>query len=94
MTASLDVKRHDLEDGKYTLILTDGYRIEALRHGEPWRTFVGDKFISLLVQEFFDRGERLEKIREVYEDPEFTCYFADHRDNANELMEEALDGPD
>lgn len=49
-------RRFDLDGGKYTVILnSDGYTVTALRHGEPWRDFVGDKFVSLLVQEFFER---------------------------------------
>lgn len=48
-------RRHDLEDGKYTVILAeDGHTVRVLRHGEPWRDFIGDKFVSLLVQAFFE----------------------------------------
>ena len=51
---------HDFEGGKYTLVLGEnGYTVSANRHGEPWRDFVGDKFISALVQEFFDMKEEL-----------------------------------
>ena len=52
-------RRHEIDDGKYTLTLADEYKVSALRYGEPWREFVGDKFMSLLVQEFFEMKEKL-----------------------------------
>ena len=53
-----DEQRLDFEDGKYTLILAeDGYTVTALRYGEPWRTFVGDKFITHLAQAVFEKAQ-------------------------------------
>jgi len=47
-------RSYDLENGKYTIIQTEPYgAIEALRYGEPWREFVGDKFMYNLVEELF-----------------------------------------
>lgn len=43
----------DLENGKYTLIQFEDGTLEALRYGEPWRTFVGDKFIGCVAEELF-----------------------------------------
>lgn len=52
---SKEIRRsYDLENGKYTIIQTEPYgAIEALRYGEPWREFVGDKFMYNLVEELF-----------------------------------------
>lgn len=46
-------RRMDFENGKYTLIMDDGGIVTALRHGEPWREFIGDKFIGLLARKVF-----------------------------------------
>lgn len=52
------MKKMDFEDGKYTLVLgEDGYTVTALRHGEPWRDFVGDSFISYLSQAVFEKAQ-------------------------------------
>jgi hypothetical protein len=50
------VRTHDFENGKYTLQQNDEEhgQVTVLRHGEPWRDFVGDKFIYQLVSAFFD----------------------------------------
>lgn len=49
------MKTLDLENGKYTLVLDDDTgKVTALRYGEPWREFVGDKFMYLLALHIFD----------------------------------------
>ncbi|MDF2506296.1 MAG: hypothetical protein K0Q52_155 [Microbacterium sp.] len=50
------MRTHDFENGKYTLQQNDEEhgQVTVLRHGEPWREFVGDKFIYQLVSAFFD----------------------------------------
>lgn len=46
-------QKHDLEGGKYTLIQYENGSLEAHRYGEPWREFVGDKFMHSLAEELF-----------------------------------------
>lgn len=63
-----------MENGKYTLVQyePDG-RIAALRYGEPWRDFIGDKFMYNLVCELRrrDRSERARQmIRDMRLDPD------------------------
>ena len=38
-----------LADNKYTFVQKDEFQWECLRHGEPWRDFVGDNAISQLL---------------------------------------------
>lgn len=48
----------DFEGGKYTAVYKD-HRLTVLRYGEPWRDFVGDKFISTLIDEIKQSREDL-----------------------------------
>jgi hypothetical protein len=43
--------RESFESEKYTVIFYSDGRLEALRHGEPWRTFAGDKLVLAMLQE-------------------------------------------
>lgn len=45
-------------DGKYTFVW-DGTRLVCLRHGEPWRDFVGDNAVLAL----FRYARELEDVR-------------------------------
>jgi hypothetical protein len=47
----------DLENGKYTLMLSEDHKVTALRYGEAWREFVGDKFMYVLARQVFGLGE-------------------------------------
>jgi hypothetical protein len=47
----------DFENGKYTLCLSEDGQVYALRYGEPWRHFVGDKFMYTLARNVFNLGE-------------------------------------
>lgn len=53
------IKRmHDFEGGKYTLVRDEDGRITALRYRGDWREFVGDKFIHILGNAFFELLDR------------------------------------
>lgn len=41
----------ELEGGKYTYVSHDDGRQYALRHGEHWRDFIGDKFVYCMASE-------------------------------------------
>lgn len=43
--------RIELEGGKYTYVLDEAGKQEALRYGEPWRDLVGDKFVYCMAAE-------------------------------------------
>lgn len=47
----------DFEGGKYTLKLHEGGIVTADRYGEPWRDFVGDKFMTNVARKLFELGE-------------------------------------
>lgn len=47
----------DLENGKYTLVLSESGSVTALRCGEPWQEFVGDKFMVAVARHIFELGE-------------------------------------
>lgn len=48
----------DFEDGKYTLVLSEDGHVTALRYGQPWREFIGDKFIGNVVEKLFQLERR------------------------------------
>ena len=48
------VMRHDFADGKYTVIFESDGSLRALRHGEPWQDFSGNKLIYCMLQAFDD----------------------------------------
>ena len=50
----------DLDNGKYTVILSDGTFV-ALRHGEPWRDLCGDNLIFFLVHRIAELEEEKAK---------------------------------
>lgn len=50
-----------LADGKYRLRRHDTGKMEALRHGEPWRDLVGDNLIGSLASAHDDMREALVK---------------------------------
>jgi hypothetical protein len=41
----------EFEEGKYTVLHEDGLNARALRYGEAWRDFTGDKLMSHMVLE-------------------------------------------
>jgi hypothetical protein len=57
--------RLELGEGKYTYILHDDGRQEALRYGEPWRDLVGDNLVFHLgstIETLQARVKELEKL--------------------------------
>lgn len=66
----MNEERIDICDGKYTVILIDnGKRFQALRHGEEWRDLTGDG----LVLAMFQRIQELTKENSRLEDELFGC---------------------
>lgn len=60
-----------VDDGKYTLIHSNGSGLRALRHGEPWREkdLIGDGMVLALVQEIVslqDQKKQLENERALF----------------------------
>ena len=51
--------KHDVSDGKYTIIFHDSGKMEALRYGEPWRDLEGDGMILAMLQEIDDLKEHI-----------------------------------
>ena len=55
-------------DGKYLFVESEGYKLECMRYGEPWRDFIGDKAVHRL----FSEAIRLKEINsEMYEAIEY-----------------------
>ena len=52
----------EIEDGKYTYQLHPDGRSEVLRHGEPWRDTVGDKFIYCMASEIDELRQRVAEL--------------------------------
>jgi len=51
-------------DGKYLFVESEGYKLECMRYGEPWRDFIGDKAVHRL----FSEAIRLKEINsDMYE---------------------------
>lgn len=46
--------RVTVANGKYTVVMEEGGRLHALRHGEEWRDCCGDKLIYCLASELED----------------------------------------
>ncbi|WP_394941193.1 hypothetical protein [Psychromicrobium sp. YIM B11713] len=46
-------------NGKYAVTGIETGRLEALRHGEPWRELTGDKLVLCLTQEIQELREKL-----------------------------------
>lgn len=46
--------RHEFADGKYTVIFEPNGRLYALRNGEPWQDFSGNKLLYCMLQEIDD----------------------------------------
>lgn len=57
----------DLEDGKYTVVLHENGRLEALRHGEPWRELSGDNLVYWLAVELLSARKALRSCLERLE---------------------------
>lgn len=57
-----DIERVVLLDGKYTVVIQDGCKVSALRHGKAWRgyeEFVGDSFILAMASQLIEQQEKL-----------------------------------
>ena len=54
--------RVEIEDGKYTYQFHPDGRSEVLRHGEPWRDTVGDKFIYCMASEIEQLRQRVQEL--------------------------------
>lgn len=50
-SASSDLTKIELAEGKYTVIHRHGTEFQALRYGEPWRDLTGDGLILAMCQE-------------------------------------------
>ena len=49
-----------VEGGKYTFQYdTETGRLTCLRHGEPWRDFIGDKAVFALFYSLYDKREKM-----------------------------------
>jgi hypothetical protein len=46
--------QHDFGDGKYTVVFEPDGRLYALRNGEPWQDFSGNKLLYCMLQEIDD----------------------------------------
>lgn len=55
---------HILDD-KYAIKHEDGLNIRATRYGEPWREFIGDKLMYMLVTRFAKLEEENRKMRKL-----------------------------
>lgn len=53
--------RHNFADGKYTVIF-EGSVLRAERHGEPWRSMVGDGMVLAMLQEVDDLKAKIEDL--------------------------------
>jgi len=58
----IDEEGFDLEDGKYTVILSPG-KTEILRYGEPWRDATGDKFIYLMAARVVELEDKVQELQ-------------------------------
>lgn len=54
--------RIDLENGKYTLVHTDGANFHALRNGSPWRDLGGDGLVLAAAQEIEALRSALQRV--------------------------------
>lgn len=52
-------QRVDVADGKYTVVIEDNGDLYALRYGERWRDFTGDKLIYCLAAELQEARDAL-----------------------------------
>ncbi len=50
-------------DGKYTVVMEDGYRLKALRYGEEWRDCVGDNLIYWLAVELQEARDEIARLK-------------------------------
>ena len=49
-----------VNDGKYTIVISDNGRMHALRYGEPWaRDLAGDNLVYWLAVELAEAREQL-----------------------------------
>lgn len=67
--------RVEIEDGKYTYQFHPDGRSEVLRHGEPWRDTVGDKFIYCMASEIEQLRQRVDAL---VKERDATYKIADH----------------
>ena len=58
-----DILRVDLENKKYTVVLTKDHHLKALRYGEEWRDCCGDNLIFYLAQEVQDLRDKIENAK-------------------------------
>jgi hypothetical protein len=49
----------EVNDGKYTVVIHDNGRLEALRHGESWRWLTGDNLVFCLAAELYEAREKI-----------------------------------
>jgi len=66
--------RVDLENGKYTLVHTDGADFHALRNGSPWRDLGGDGLVLAAAQEIEELRAKLARVRQLAFEPRAVVY--------------------
>lgn len=59
-----DLDSVTLENGKYTIVGIEEGNLRALRHGDEWRSLVGDKLVLTMAQEIRRLEAELEEARE------------------------------
>lgn len=59
----------ELDGGKYTYVLHEDGRQEALRYGEPWRELTGDNLIYNMADEIIRLRQELAELRNAQGEP-------------------------
>lgn len=55
--------RVEVDGGKYTVVQDHNGNLNALRHGQPWRSLVGDKLVLCLAYELDEARAALDKAK-------------------------------
>jgi hypothetical protein len=58
----VDRLRITVNDGKYTVVMSQNGGLYALRYGEPWRDCIGDGLILALAQEVEELRDKNQKL--------------------------------
>tara|TARA_R110000782_G_scaffold270483_1_gene371851 strand:+ start:44383 stop:44679 length:297 start_codon:yes stop_codon:yes gene_type:complete len=61
------IEKIHLCDGKYTVVIEDGFKVSALRNGNLWRSddeFVGDGLILAMASKLIEQDEKNAEMHE------------------------------